>query len=411
MSLFPEAEGIPSHVPADRVYDYDMYHGRAPDGDFAHFMLKLRGDGVPDIFWTPKNGGHWVVTRGPDVDLVLNDAGHFSSRHIRVPKYSNASPPLVPLQVDPPDHRKYRELIMPAMSPKAVGALGEAARALAIEMIDEIFEKGSCDFVPQFGHKLPIAVFMAMVDLPLSDRPHLLEIADRVQRPETPEERIKASAGLKAYIRAKIEERRAEPGEDLISRLVHGEVDGEQMSDDTLVGMLLLVLLAGLDTVTSMLSNFARFLAESPSHRRQLIADPSLIPAAVEELLRRFAIVTVGREIVQDIEIGGVTMKAGDMIIAPTPLSNLNEDKYADPLEVDFKRKSLAHATFGGGAHRCLGSMLARTELRIFLEEWLKRIPDYRVKPGAIVEATTDVTSVIRSLELEWDVEALRQAA
>jgi cytochrome P450 len=300
---------------------------------------------------------------------------------------------------------------MGALSPKAVNSLSVGARELAVKLIDEMFEHGECDFVADFAQQMPIAIFMAMVDLPLEDRPSLLRISDAIVRPATAEERVQGFADLQAYIRQKVAERRAVPGTDLISHLVQAKVDGQPLDDESLVGMLVLVLLAGLDTVASMLTNFAKFLADNPAHRRQLIENPALVVNAVEELLRRYAIVNLGREVAVDTEVGGVLMKAGEMVSCPTPLSNLDGAKYADPLSVDFTRKIPAHATFGGGTHRCMGAMLARTELKIFIEEWLKRIPDFEVKPGVAIEATTDVTSVIPSLPLQWDPAALRKAA
>jgi cytochrome P450 len=411
MSLFPDAESVPEHVPADRIYEYDIYSNRAPNGDFALFLTALQKEGVPEVFWTPKNGGHWIVTRGPDIDFVINDATRFSSQNLRIPKYTNPTPPMKPIQVDPPEHTKYRALLMGALSPKAVNSLSVGARELAVKLIDEMFEHGECDFVADFAQQMPIAIFMAMVDLPLEDRPSLLRISDAIVRPATAEERVQGFADLQAYIRQKVAERRAVPGTDLISHLVQAKVDGEPLDDESLVGMLVLVLLAGLDTVASMLTNFAKFLADNPAHRRQLIENPALVVNAVEELLRRYAIVNLGREVAVDTEVGGVLMKAGEMVSCPTPLSNLDGAKYAHPLSVDFTRKIPAHATFGGGTHRCMGAMLARTELKIFIEEWLKRIPDFEVKPGVAIEATTDVTSVIPSLPLQWDPAALRKAA
>jgi cytochrome P450 len=411
MSLFPDADRVPDHVPADRIYEYDIYTNRAPNGDFALFLTNLQKEGVPDVFWTPKNGGHWMVTRGPDIDLVINDAARFSSQNLRIPKYTNPDPPLKPIQVDPPAHTKYRALLMGALSPKAVNSLSVGARELAIQLIDEMFDDGECDFVASFAQQMPIAIFMAMVDLPLSDRQELLRICDAVVRPATAQERVQGFTDLQGYIRGKVEERRAQPGTDLISHLTQAKVEGESMDDASLVGMLVLVLLAGLDTVASMLTNFAKFLAENPDHRRQLIENPGLVTNAVEELLRRFAIVNLGREVAVDTEVSGVLMKAGEMVSCPTPLSNLNGEKYDNPLTVDFNRKIPAHATFGGGTHRCMGAMLARTELKIFIEEWLKRIPDFQVKPGVAIEASTDVTSVIPSLPLQWNPTALRMAA
>lgn len=205
----------------------------------------------------------------------------------------------------------------------------------------------------------------------------------------------------RAYIRSQIARREVQPGDDLISHLVKAEKDGVLVRKE-LEGMMLLLFTAGSDTVAAMLSTFARFLALNPDHRRQLIEEPTLIPNAVEELLRRFSIVYLPRVARMDVELAGVTIKEGDMIVAPTPLGNLDEDKGDDVMTADFHRKPSPNSTFGGQAHRCMGSMLARTEIRIFIEEWLKRIPDCSIKPGTSVTATADITSIIPELRLVW---------
>lgn len=169
--------------------------------------------------------------------------------------------------------------------------------------------------------------------------------------------------------------------------------------------MILLLLLGGLDTVASTLGFYAQFLATHPEHRRKLVEDPDLIPNANEELLRRYAIAILAREVTQDLEMGGVKIRKGDMVLAPTPMDGLDEHKFADPLTVDFDRvKPGANSTFGGGVHRCVGSMLARTELRVFLEEWLKRIPDFAIKPGTNPQVSARSVATITSLELVWEV-------
>ncbi|MDH0426642.1 cytochrome P450 [Stutzerimonas stutzeri] len=201
----------------------------------------------------------------------------------------------------------------------------------------------------------------------------------------------------------KVIEHRANPGGDLLSAIATAKVDGELLNEHDLTGMLILLLLAGLDTVASMMGFFARFFALNPAHRRQLIEDPSLINNAVEELLRRYPIANLAREVTQDFEYCGVSLKAGDMVVAPTALDGLDDRRFEDPMSVNFNRDKPIHATFGGGVHRCMGSMLARTELRLFIEEWLKRIPDFEIKPGVEVKVAARSVATITSLPLVWD--------
>jgi len=399
------ATNIPANVPNDRVYDFDVYGFEMEGAEYQEGLKRLQAPEVPEIFWTTRNGGHWVVTRSEDINAILNKAELFSSHHISVPKPEEGRQTLTlkPLQIDPPDHTKYRNLLAPALSPKAVKTLGEDARVLAIELIEGFKNRGECEFIGDFAAHLPIAIFMNIVDLPESDRALLTELADAAVRGKNEAKRNEALQKIAGYGMQKVMERRANPGTDLISTIATAKIDGVLVDDNTLAGMILLLLLAGLDTVASMLGFFAHFLACNPEHRKELIEDPSLIPNAVEELLRRFPIAILAREVKEDTEFKGVVLKAGDMIVAPTPLDGLDDRKFEDPLTVDFNRSKPIHATFGGGVHRCMGSMLARTELRVFLEEWLKRIPDFQVKSGADVKVSARNVATVTSLPLVWD--------
>ncbi|MET0371763.1 MAG: cytochrome P450 [Sphingobium sp.] len=399
---FRMADAVPDHVPVDRIFAYDIYAHDAPGGDFAATRFELREAGAPRVFWTPYNGGHWVATRASEIDVVVNDAKLFGSNYVRVPKEEIADPPMLPLQADPPFQMKYRNLLMGALSPGNVKKLGEKARELTIDLIDGFIDDGECDFVQQYARVMPIGIYMLIVDYPMEDRTMLIGVVEKVLRGKSPAERREGFEEARTYIRKQIARREAQPGEDLISHLVQAEKDGT-ITRKELEGMMLLLFTAGIDTVAAMLSGFARFLALNPDHRRQLIDDPALIPNAVEELLRRFSIVYLTRVARMDIEMDGVTIKEGDMIVAPTPLGNLDEDKAADPMTVDFHRKPSPNSSFGGQAHRCMGSMLARTEIRIFIEEWLRRIPNFDIKPGTQVVASADITSIIPELRLVWN--------
>lgn len=217
--LYPPRSDLPGHVSADRVIAYDIFHVDAPDGDFAAALLRLRDSGVPDLFWTQSNGGHWVVTTGDHVRTVLEDAETFSSKAMRVPKDANPTPPIIPLMIDPPDHAIYRRLISTAMTPAAVKKLGEQARSICIALVEAIEPRGRCEFVGEFAQRMPIAVFMHMLDLPDQDRPHIMAIVDRIVRPDVPETRMRGFTELADYSMGKVRERRANPGTDLISKL------------------------------------------------------------------------------------------------------------------------------------------------------------------------------------------------
>lgn len=396
---------VPDYVPAHLVVDFDLYDVKVEHDDYHGSLNQLHAPGVPDIFWTPRNGGHWVATRGEDIYEIFKDADRFSSQMLVVPVERNdPNRVLPPINLDPPEQAKYRSLISPALSPKAVAALAVRAREQAVELIEGFYARGECDFVTEFAQHLPIGIFMAMVNVPTSDREMLMGWADQQVRPTSEEERHDAFVNIFSYAAKKIAERRAQPGTDLISSLTQTQVDGRPITDAELVPMVSLLLIGGLDTVASAMGFSARFLAMSPAHRQELLAHPERISGAVEELLRRFPVVNAGRMIRHDMEYKGVHMRAGSMITLPTTLHGLDERKFDDPMSVNFSRPTPIHSTFGNGVHRCPGSLLARTEMKIFIEEWLKRIPDFRIKPGATVGVRSGVNATLFSLPLVWDV-------
>ena len=392
---------IPSHVAAELVVDFDLYNVPGVEQDYQLALKRLHDQGCPDIFWTPRNGGHWVVTRGDDMYGFFADSEHFSSNNLTVPRAAHAIH-LYPIHADPPQHAAYRALIAPAFSPKAVASLESKARALAIKLIEELKPRGGCEFIADFAQQLPIEVFMGIVDLPAGDRKMLLRWADSMVRPETSETPMITIQNIFAYMKDKIAERRARPGDDLISQLTKGKVFDRPITDEELTGMCSLVLIGGMDTVASAMGFAAHFLAKSPEHRHQLLADPGLMSKAVDELLRRFPIVNQGREVKQDYDYKNVHFKKGEMIVMLTTLHGLDERKFPDPLKVDFKRPTPIHSTFGNGPHRCPGSNLGRTELKVFLQEWLPRIPDFQIAPGGKVGMRSGVNGTIYQLSLAW---------
>jgi cytochrome P450 len=398
-----DSANVPAHVPPDIVVHFDLYDPPGANTDF-HAAWKGLQDRAPDIVWTTANGGHWIVLRGKQIAEIFADYKHFSSKVIIVPRERGDQIKVKPTTLDPPMHRPYRALLNAGLSPKAVRELEPEIRTLVAATIEGFRARGQCEFIAEFAEVLPISVFMRMVNLPLGDVRFLKPWSDQINRPDgsmQPEEVMRRFADyLQPYIRS----RAANPGTDLLSQIVCGIVEGQPLAEADAIELCTQVLIGGMDTVVSFLGFMMIFLARNPEHRRQLLDDRALIPAAVDEFLRRFPIVQNGRLVVTDYEFSGIAMKAGDLVILPGVLHGLDEREHADPLTVDFHRKSGAHSTFGNGAHRCPGAMLARAELRITLEEWLERIPEFRVTPGEQPVTRGGIVGCVIKLPLQWDV-------
>jgi len=356
---------------------------------------------APGVF-----GGYSVnVSRYEDVMWALRHPEVFSSKD--VVNIGNDMP-LIPLSVDPPDHRKYRRLLDPEFSPTKMAALEDESRALVNRIIDEFVDRGECEFHEDFATPLPSTIFLALIGLPQSDLPQFLKWRDDTIRPDAKDEveaqQIRDAAGhaISEYFETALEEKRRNPDDRLLSRIVTAEVDGRPLTRAEMLGMCHLLLLGGLDTVTATLDCMIAYLARHPERRRAVVADPELMNAAIEELLRHQSpVMMVPRILAQDIEMGGVSLSAGDGATLLVGAANCDAAEFADPDDVRLDRGHNRHLAFGGGPHRCLGSHLARMELRVALEEWHRRIPDYGIKPGEQPVFTPGIREV-RYLPLVW---------
>lgn len=390
---------IPSHVPASLVRDFDFL--REVEGEeMWHWWARLHD--FPEIFFTPRNGGHWVLTRHDQIAEVLADYERFSSRAQTVPVEGKPFS-LPPIEIDPPMHGEFRRLIAPWFTPKAMTGMENDARELCIELIEGFRERGHCEFVSEFALVMPIGIFLKLVDLPPEDRPQLLDIAERMVRGDA-EGQAQGFADAFAYLDVKLEERRRNPGKDMLSAIVTGTIDGGRLlteEEARLMGALLLA--GGLDTVAGMMSFIIMYLADHGEHRRLLVNEPERIHSATEELMRRHQTANIARQVVSDLDYQGVFMKAGDMILTPTSMAAVDDRIYDRPLEVDFDRKNKRSLVFGNGPHQCIGAFLARTEIRVFLREWLARIPDFRVANDDRPRVFSGRANTVLHLPLEWD--------
>ncbi len=396
---------IPSHLARDRIRDFDIYQPLREGLDFHHSWKALQDSDVPDVIWTPRNGGHWLVLRGRLVERVLSDYTCFSSHTVLVPKETaGVAYRLLPLSLDPPKHAPFRKLLTSGLSPQAVTRVEDRIRALTVSLIEGFQAQGQCNFTHDFAEQLPIRIFMQIVDLPEGDMPHLKYLADQFTRPDGSLTFPQVRQLFHEYIAPVVTARRGGEGADMLSRMINGEVNGRALTDDEAANLCIQVLVGGLDTVVNFMGFVMLFLAENPGERAMLASAPERIRLATNELARRFPLVVVGREVRTDMEFEGVQLKQGEMVVAPTPLHGLDETENANPFHVDFERGEARHSSFGSGSHTCPGAHLARTEVRILLEEWLARIPDFQVAPGFKVEYTGGIVGSVNELRLVWQV-------
>lgn len=395
---------IPPHVPTDRVIDLDVYNP-APHLDDPVAAWRLLHDRDETILWTTGNGGHWVATRGSSIKAILEDHESFSSHVLMVPKERGLSN-LLPTAADPPRHRPFRMVIQKAFAPASVRALEEGIRELSRELIAKIAPQGEGDFMEDFASRLPTAVFLRLADLPLEDFALLYGWMEMVMRPDGSADQEDLMQRFADYLLPILRERKASPGDDVLSAIATADIDGRSIIEEEAVNMATTLVLGGLDTVAALMSFAWDYLARDPELQKVLSESPERIRDAVEEICRRFPVGTNTRITARETQIDGVTLKAGDLVVTPQILHALDEREYPDPMRFDLDRQTGGYSSFGHGVHRCPGSFLGKVELRIALEEWLAAIPEFGIAPGARVKVTPGVTAGIFSLPLAWPVRA-----
>jgi len=396
---------VPAHVPRELVrnFQYETLPGSDVDSVQAA-AAAVRGG--PDIIWGQgirRGEGAWVMTRHELIREVYQDAELFSSRHnADFARLIGEDWPLLPLEVDPPNHAAWRILLNPIFAPARMRALEEDIEALARTLVDGILAKGHSEFMSDFGEVFPVQIFLKLFGLPLEHTSQFLQWENLLLHARTIEGRQEGARAIVAYLRKVIAERRTDPADDLISYVATTEIEGRKLTPDEALGVAFLLYSAGLDTVANMLGFMFKHLAEHPQDQQKLRDDPALIPDALEELMRAYPIVVSGREVTRDVEFHGVQMKKGDVVSLATMLAGRDEREFPNPDVVDFGREKVSHITFAAGPHRCVGSHLARRELRIAVEEWLKRVPPFRIKPGE--RAVTHGVGVfgVEKLPLVW---------
>ena len=332
-----------------------------------------------------------MPTRYADIAAVAHDTDRFSSRDVGVVgggEEIEGMPDigLPPIDADPPQHTWARRLILPWFSHTRVDGYEAMTRALCNELIDRVVDTGHADAAQDYAQRIPVRVISWMLGVPdeLADQ-FTGWVRDTIEFGHDPTRSVPAWNAIAGFFIEAVEDRKQHPGDDLVSELLRAEVDGAPVPDVHVLGTLALILVAGVDTTWSGIGSAMWHLATHEADRRRLAAEPELIPTAIEELLRAYSPVTMARVVNEDTELAGCPLRAGDKVLLSFPAANRDPEAFERPDEVVIDRQVNRHVAFGVGIHRCAGSNLARMELRVAVEEWLRRIPEFRLADGATV--------------------------
>ncbi|WP_161630289.1 cytochrome P450 [Mycobacterium sp. UM_CSW] len=355
-------------------------------------------------------GDRMIVGAAKSVDILTR------SHHVRGSGASGntqgAERPLIPLDIDRPEHTKYRKLLDPIFAAKVIAPLEADVRALADELIDGFIDRGQADVYGEFCAILPSTIFLRLMGIPLDRLDYFLQNKDDLLRDvegETVNQRDArykvAGARCYDYFNKVMDEREAsgEPGDDLLGRLMTAEVEGHSLTRENILDICFLLMIAGLDTVAASLSCILAWLARHPEDRQRIVANPQMWPDAIEELMRWETPVPVAvRTPTIDTQIGDTVVEAGTEVVVLWAAANLDPEKFKDPMTVDLTRRPNPHYSFASGFHRCLGSHLARMELRAALDQFHKRIPNYQLTPGEKFSYEAMPVRLARPLPLSW---------
>ena len=375
----------------DWATDFDHTH---PDyNENAHTIWDELRQSCP-VARSERFGGTWLPTRHEDIRTIAYDTEHYSSYEVVVtPNEVEDSRPMggaPPITTDPPFHSAARRILLPPFSPKVIAGWEDKTRDLCRELIAELpIIDGEVDAALHYTQHIPVKVIAAMLGVPDSDGDLFRRAIGRILENPGGEDDLPEEETLGHYLEQRIEEHRREPRDDLLSYLLDVEFNGQPLSDDHIIGTALLLLIAGIDTTWSAIGSSLWHLATHPDDRRRLATQPDLMPTAIEEFLRAYAPVTMARRVVKDHELGGCPIADGDWMLLPFPAANRDPEEFEQPDRVILDRARNRHSAFGLGIHRCLGSNLARMELRIAIEEWLRAHPEFSLAEGRTVRWST----------------------
>jgi cytochrome P450 len=400
---FPEPI-IPAHVDPALVRAFPYIFGMTTrDDPFANWATAVHEG--PGIFYAPHAypGGTpaWIVRRVEDLRKIYFDTETFSSKDFSpYSKMIGDTWTNLPVEIDPPHHAKYRAFINPLFTPKAMTKLEGKIRSYAVEYIEAFRARGACEFMSEFAFEFPVKVFLELMDFPLSNTKQFLEWETGLLHEMDMAKMADATRNVVGFLREQIEDRRKNPRDDVISYALAVEVEGQKLDDDELVGFAFNLFIGGLDTVSTNMGLHFLHLARNPQDQTFLRDNPDRIPNALDEMMRAYAAVTTFRTCTKETEFGGVKMMPGDKVAVHTTLAGRDPEEFPEPGQVRFDRNP-RHVSWGYGPHMCVGMHLAKREMRIAIEEFVNRIPQFAVKPDHEIEYTLGMIQPV-TLPLVW---------
>jgi cytochrome P450 len=397
---------VPDHVPSGLVQVISFHDAPGMESDPTAVIDRLRDD--RPIVWGigARRGKDAWILKDYDVLFEAFQSPHlFSSNHFS--GFSHLLGEdwlLIPPEVDPPAHGGYRRFLNKMFTPSKMNELEPKIAAIVRNLTDKVLPDGRCDFRAAVATPLPTIVFLGLVGLPVEDASQFLAWADPLMHSVDPQKVAWGARAVRDYMVEAMRERGRNPRDDIMSQIATAEIGDQPMSDTEKMAMAFNLYIAGLDTVTNALAASFLYLARDQALQAELRAKPELRAKAVEELLRTRVMVVNGRFVTQDMEFHGVQMKKGDRVALPTMFANRDPKHFADPGKIDLERNNtMSHIAFGTGIHNCLGSHLARRELKIVLDEWLDRVPPFAVPAGERpVTYGSSAVFGVEHLPLEW---------
>jgi cytochrome P450 len=397
---------LPDHVPAELAKPFALTPRKAVYiNPFTNIIPELHKG--PDIFYGTDifpgpGGGGWVIRRAEDLKAVYENTVEFIKKgNGQFASMIGESWDVIPTELDPPIHTKFRQALNPMFSPRKMAELQGKVSARAASFIEKFKDHGEVDFVKDFAVPYPVSIMLDLLDLPQERMGEFLAWEYSLLHTNDIDERTAAIRAVKAMLLDEIAKREKKPGDDLISIALKLQVDGRNWTTQEVFGLFFNLFLGGLDTISANLSLHFHHLATHPEDQRLLRENPAKIEQAVQELLRGYAAVTTLRICHKEITIHGITIKPGDRVAMSTPLGSNDPEAYDQPSEIRLDRRP-NHLSFGWGPHRCLGNHLARRELNVAIEEMLKSLPEFRIKPGFEVPFFLSNIIHVSELQLVW---------
>jgi cytochrome P450 len=394
---------VPAHVPPSLIRSAGITFGPEFLAAPHAYMARLH-DTMPPIWYdVGPMGNAWQVLKHEDALHILRHPETFSNEGATpFPRDPDDYFYFIPQEIDPPHHRKYRNIVDPVFSPQGVLKLEGKIRKLANDLIDRFIDDKQCEFTEVFGRPLPVMVFLDIMGLPQAMRDTFVEWAMALLHSNDRAIMTETMGKITTYLKSAIAEKKAQPDDGVVSLIAHAAPGGVPLSDKEVFGFVCFLFIGGLDTVFATMNNIWLYLAQNPDKVREMIADPDNINAQLEELLRVWSVTFSGRVLIQDVEMRGVQMKKDDRVTCVLPACNFDPEVFPNPREVDFHRPKKTTLAFTVGVHSCMGAHLARLEMKIALQEWLRRIPEFAVKPGAKIEYRPGGVVGPESVPLVW---------